>query len=173
MKHKTLPPIERLNETLNYDADLGVFTWRISTTNKISAGATAGTVMNAGYIHIQLDKVLYLGHRIAWFLFYGEDPGSSQLDHINGNRTDNRICNLRLAPRGEIDNLQNTATRKDCSSGHPGVQWSAKKNRWRAYVSTEGKQYHLGYFKTKDEAVTARLTGKATYHLFQPTERIQ
>src|SRR5690606_24034484 len=99
---------------LRYSRKSGAFSWRVPTTNRIAAGSAAGTVMNAGYVHIQVDGVLYLAHRLAWRMVTGDDPGPAQIDHKNRNRTDNRWVNLRLAPNREIDNLQNVGPRVNC-----------------------------------------------------------
>lgn len=166
MKHKPLPDSDRLRALLRYSKTTGTFSWRVSTTNRIVAGAKAGTVMNAGYVHIQIENVLYLAHRLAWRIVTGEDPGSAQIDHKNRNRSDNRWVNLRLAPNKEVDNLQNMGPRVNCSSGVPGVCWDQRKRKWRAYISTCGKQIHVGYFRNKNVAVAARKTAKRQHHTF-------
>lgn len=123
--------------------------------------------MANGYVHIQIDGVLYLAHRLAWLLSKGSDPGAAQIDHRNGQRTDNRSRNLRLALRCEADNTQNTKVRRDSTSRYTGV--APRGRRWRAYIHVNRKQYHLGCFSTKKEAKAAHRKAKAEMHRFQPT----
>ena len=171
MKHKPMPSMARILELLEYRRSTGVFTWRVASSNRMPTGSVAGTVMNAGYVHIQIDNVLYLAHRVAWFITTGVDPGLAQIDHRNRVRTDNRKRNLRLALGCETDNLQNSSVRSNNSSGHPGVCRTPNGMRWRAYVSRNRKQINLGSFKTKAEAIAARKVGKAIHHKFQPKDR--
>lgn len=166
MKHKPMPSMSRVNELLSYRKSTGLFTWKVSPTNRVPAGSVAGTEMNAGYIHIQIDSVLYLAHRIAWYIITGVDPGPAQIDHKNRVRTDNRKRNLRLAEGRELDNLQNIPKRPSNTSGHPGVCRTTNGKKWRAYVSSQYKQINLGAFDTKREAIAARKAGKAMHHQF-------
>lgn len=90
-------------------------------------------------------------------------------DHINGNRSDNRISNLRLAQHRE--NGQNQALRKTNTSGKHGVSWSKPHNKWAAYIMKDGRKRHLGLFDSLEDAGDAYLAGKARLHQFQPVPR--
>jgi len=91
------------------------------------------------------------GHQVAWYLTYGVWP-SKLIDHINGNRSDNRLSNLREATCSQ--NAHNRRkVKKDTTSQYKGV--TKVKGRWRAYISLAGKVRHLGYYPTEEEAATA------------------
>jgi hypothetical protein len=120
-------------------------------------GKEAGHLNTAGYIEIRyLGKTLQ-GHRIAWYLETGEDPGALHIDHINCIRHDNRFCNLRLATH--LDNARNRKKRNyRTSSKYKGVSWYSRHQKWIATIRVSGKSIHLGYFD--DE-----LSAHAAYYL--------
>lgn len=142
----------RIRELLTYDPADGLFRWRESVGSRARAGDVAGSTDATGYVQIVLDGVKYFAHRLVWLHQFGDWP-SDQIDHVNGLRSDNRLCNLRNATRSQ--NLANQGPRKDNSSGFKGVSFSARKAKWRAYIRQGGKQCHLGYFHSSDEAHVA------------------
>jgi len=83
-----------------------------------------------------------MAHRLAWFLVYGRNP-KGEIDHINGNPSDNRICNLRECTRSQ--NVMNTRRGN-------GVCWHKTKKKWQALVKSGGKSHFLGHFDTREEA---------------------
>ena len=92
-------------------------------------------------------------HRVAFALYHGHWP-KEQIDHINGDRSDNRIANLR-----DVSHKINHRNRKrpiNNSSGHMGVNLHKRIGRWQAYVNVDGKRRHLGYFDTAELAAAAR-----------------
>lgn len=95
----------------------------------------------------------YKAHRIAWFLHCGSWP-DGDLDHIDGDRGNNQISNLRSVTRG--GNNRNRAMSSANNSGFVGVRWVKSRRRWVSEIYFEGKQKRLGYFKTFPEAVHAR-----------------
>ena len=118
------------------------------------AGKEAFTAINAdGYrVGSRIDDRSALAHRIIWELVTGRVP--ELLDHINGDRMDNRLCNLREAtPTLSSSNRGFTHRNK---SGVIGVFWNSGRKCWQGQISMNGHQYHLGVFKTKDEAKAAR-----------------
>ena len=159
---------ERLLELLYYDPDSGLFTWRVTTSNRVKVGAAAGYVDPAGYTAIRLDSKLYLAHRLAWFYVYGKWPEKG-IDHKDGNPANNRIDNLRVADQTE--NNQNRRLGSRNKSGYAGVSWNTNVGKWLARVTVRGEIYHLGYFKELEDAVAARIEGKKKHHTFNPEDR--
>jgi hypothetical protein len=134
-------------------------------------GMESGNLSPDGYRVVCFKKRKSLkAHRIIWCLRNGRWPlPGMEIDHRDGNRSNNRDGNLREVPgRG---NCQNSALRSDSTSGHTGVNWAAYTNRWRARISHKGKTYCLGYFDSKDAAISARLDAKRRLHEFQPIPR--
>ena len=143
---------DRLKELLHYNADTGVFTWR-ATRRTVKTGAVAGTRSVKNYIMISVDAKVYCAHRLAWLYIHGVWP-TSELDHINRTRDDNRIANLRLADR--YINTRNTETRKDSLSGAKGVRWHKTQARWESRIQHNHKPITIGYYGNLQDAVQAR-----------------
>lgn len=142
--------LERLRQLLLYIPETGKFIWLTSGKGK-QAFAKAGRINN-GYRSIKIDQTVYYAHRLAWLWTHGEWP-TGYLDHINLDRSDNRICNLRLATHS-----QNSFNRKLLSnnkSGFQGVCWIKSAKRWRASIRTNGRRINLGQFRTLEEASAA------------------
>lgn len=154
--------LDRVREALNYNPETGVFTWRIRVGKKVRVGSVAGSkTSKGGYVLINLDRNVALAHRLVWFYVYGEWP-SEQVDHINGDRADNRLSNLRLANQSQ--NSCNCRLRKTNTSGYRGVSWSKEKRKWVSRIVKDHKQHVLGYFKSKDEAYYAYLQAADRLH---------
>ena len=157
--------IEALRGILFYDADTGALTWKKrpmqsfvnsrawAMWNKRFAGRPAGCVGSRGYQNVKVDYQTLGGHRIAWAIYYGEWP-EGEIDHINGDKLDNRICNLRAVSAAE--NMKNLRTPATNSSGVMGVSFVSRINRWRAYIRVNGRATHIGYFMSKEDAARAR-----------------
>jgi hypothetical protein len=145
---------ERIREVFDYDPNSGTFTWRKRTSNRVSVGDVAGVRAKNGYTYIAIDDFRLLAHRVVWFYVYGEWP-ENQIDHINRDRSDNRLVNLRLA--SVSDNACNGVIRSTNTSGFRGVSLDKRKTKkkWIAQIVKDGKQYGLGYFATKEEAYDA------------------
>lgn len=147
---RDLEPITHaeLMKWVDYNPWTGVFIARKSR-KKCRAGNAIGTVMGNGYIRITLRGRNYLAHRLAWFYMNEEWP-PEQIDHINGQRDDNRIENLRCATPHQ--NAHNKAsTRPD---GVVGV--SPQRGKYVATIGVRGKRHYLGSFSTYEAAVRAR-----------------
>lgn len=152
--------VEQVKDVLTYDPETGHFHWRVDRSN-VRAGSVAGSRISLGYTLIRLYDRQVLAHRLAWFYVYGRWP-EDQVDHINGDRSDNSLKNLRLACQSQ--NSCNGALRSTNKSGYRGVSWSKDKSKWVARIVKERKQYVLGYFASKEEAYYAYLQAARELH---------
>lgn len=114
--------------------------------------ALASVLSSTGYGTFILFGKRVLAHRVAWFVHFGDWPVF--IDHINGDRSDNRLANLRNVSR--TGNQRNQALNKNNKSGVPGVRWIPRIQRWRAEIGCGPKRKHLGNFLSFDEARKAR-----------------
>ena len=156
----SLKRLANLHEVLDYNADTGRFFWKVRRGGKASKGSVAGTLGNDGYVRIQFDGKSWLAHRLAWFLVYGTYPDS--LDHIDENKTNNTIQNLRTA-EGSLQNLNKSKPRIDnLSTGLKGVtiNKTSKSSPYVAAITFRGKRKHIGSFNTPIEAHNAYLKAK-------------
>jgi len=161
---------EELLERFIYDPDTGIFSRRTAFVGGkgIGKGSPAGfafkTKNGNGYTRFAIDGVKYYAHRLAWFYVYGKIP-THQIDHMNGDRSDNRLCNLREATNAQ--NSQNTRLpRKSGSTGLLGVTPSKSKNTYIAQIVADGKHIHVGTYATPEEAHVAYLNKKEELHKF-------
>jgi hypothetical protein len=148
---------ERLKELLDYAPETGIFTWRVEHP-RAKKGVEAGAVDYYGYVVIRLDTVLYKAHRLAWLYVNGEWPALN-IDHINRNKSDNRVDNLRLA--NQSVNMHNVSARSNSKSGVSGVTWRADRNKWNARIKIGYKNFNLGLFDDKAAAIAARHLAEA------------
>lgn len=153
-----------LKRVLAYNADTGVFTWREKIARKIRVGCIAGSIRHDGYVLIQFNMKRYLAHRIAWLYVYGEFP-PYQIDHIDGNPSNNVIANLRPATSQE-NNQNQIFPRKDSTSGFMGVYFHKTNGKFIARISTGVNRKHLGCFDTADEASASYIAAKRKFHKF-------
>jgi hypothetical protein len=158
---------ERLKELLHYCPDTGVFTWRVTRGGHVQAGRVAGT-LKQGYGQIMVDKKHYYAHRLAWLYTHGVWP--SMLDHINRDKLDNRIVNLREVTWSQ--NGQNQTSDPKNTSGYRGVIWEKNRNKWRARIQVNRKLIHIGYFDTVEDAARAYAAGAAIYHTHNPIAEV-
>lgn len=158
----------QLHGLLSYDPNSGVFTWLKSTSYRVKVGDTAGSKNSNGYLLIQIDSKRYLAHRLAWLYVYGVWP-KDEIDHINGARTDNRLCNLREATSSE--NNQNYCMRTDNTSGYVGVGWHKRDRKWQAQIQHNKKKISLGTYDTPEEAHAVYVKAKRELHTYNPTIR--
>ena len=152
-----------MKRILHYEPNNGLFTWILKQTPKsrIRTGEIAGSLNSHGYLRIRIDRHEYLSHRLAWFYIYGNWP-EEQIDHINRNRTDNRILNLRSASHSE--NQQNKSIQKNNKSGAKGVYWNKKDHKWMVRIAVNGRRYFIGLFDHKDDAENAYLEAAIVHH---------
>lgn len=164
-KHSTLTQ-ERLKELLHYDPETGLFTWRIRVAYRAHIGDVACSQPHRGYTYIMIDGSRIGTHRFAWLYMFGIWP-KDQIDHINGVRDDNRICNLREATNTE--NQQNRGISKRNTSGYAGVSFFS--GAWYARIRVNRKRIHLGCFPTPELAHEAYKQAKSELHMFCPVLR--
>lgn len=125
----------------------GIFTWIEPRQYTTKVGDVAGSIENTGYISIRINKVSYLAHRLAWFYCFEEWP-ESYIDHIDRDKTNNALDNLREATA--FENSRNRAINKNNTSGYPGVY--KRGSKWRAEIIIKGIKKYLGTFSTAHEA---------------------
>lgn len=153
---------DELKSKLHYNPETGIFTWNISPVRPVKAGSIAGSVDGNGYILIGISCKRISAHRLAWLYAHGHFT-TSDIDHINGVRNDNRLCNLREATRSQ--NLFNrSGANKNNTSGFKGVAFNKRSESFRAMIRINGKNTNLGYFNTPEEASEAYQTAARKYH---------
>ena len=131
----------------------GMLIWREDKRGFTKAGCLAGSLRRDGYIGLALSTKYLFAHRVVWEMHYGEIPEGMLIDHINGDRSDNRIDNLRLCTtRQNAYNRGKTAANK---SGFKGVCWHKQKAKWVAQITIDGKNKFLGFFTDPEEAYIA------------------
>ena len=142
----------RLKELISYEPDTGFFRWA-KKRPRCRVGDVTGCLMKTGYICIRVDNTLYTAHRLAWLYMTGAWP-QDQIDHVNGNRTDNRWGNLREATN--MENAHNRRKRVNNKSGITGVR--RENSKWLAEIKVNYRPMRLGLFDTPEEAEAAYCT---------------
>ncbi len=157
---------DQIREFLNYNPETGEFVWRIYRSPKTHAGKVAGYINAEGYRCIAVAGKLRPGQRLAWIYMYGEIPEGMWVDHINGDRSDNRLVNLRVCTPAENQRNRKTHTVGKHSSKWKGVHWT--KWGWvaRIGVTENGKfrRYALGTFGDEREAAEAYMFAALALH---------
>ena len=153
---------EQLKEYLDYNSYTGIFTWKKKPADYIKVGSIAGCKTSSGYTYITVLKQRQLAHRYAWIYVNGDIPKGLQIDHINRNKSDNCISNLRLATIGQ--NQHNRDKSKNNTSGYKGIVWDKSRNKWRAQIKINNKVINLGRFILLDDAQNAYEIASKKYH---------
>ena len=164
--------LEYLDTILEYDSESGSFTWRerprsafktnaayVAFLSKF-AGKRAGHLRLDGYRDINIGGRLYLEHRLVWLKETGTWP-IGDIDHIDGDGAHNRFINLRDV--SHAINGRNSRKSKSNRSGVTGVGWNIERGKWRARITVGRKTKLLGYFASKDDAISARKAAEAKY----------
>lgn len=146
-----LPSTRLLRRTFSYDRETGVLAWAVSPHPRIGVGATVGCINKHGYRHLLWKRRDLLAHRIIWKMVTGKDPIG--IDHINGNPSDNRWCNLREATTAQ--NAHNKKRPATNTSGYKGVTFIPAHKKWQAGIEMNGKAKHLGWFLDPKDAHAA------------------
>lgn len=174
MVEETIPQIggkfkldaERVRQVLDYDPAIGVFRWRWRADvrkewNTRYAGMIAGSPSSAMYSAITIDCTSHLAHRLAWFYTTGSWP-HADIDHIDMDRSNNRIANLREATRSE--NMHNIGAPANNTSGVKGVCWHRRSKKWDARIEAGGRRINLGCFANLDDAARAYAEAAQKHH---------
>lgn len=143
--------IERLRDLFDVDVEAGTLRRKVQAGNKAKASDAVGCQNSKGYLHLQVDRKFLLVHRVIFAIVNGHVP--EQVDHINGNKLDNRPANLRAATHAE--NQRNARIRKANTSGVKGVSWLAPRSKWQARCKVNGRDHYLGIFSDLDAAAAA------------------
>lgn len=152
--------VESLRSVFSIDPDIGALIHRIGT-RKSAAGTEAGYTNNIGYRQVAFRGSIYSVHRIAWVLYYGVAP-DGEVDHINGDRSDNRKSNLRLAT-----SAQNNHNRKLSSRNKTGIKGVFRVKRgkpWRVSIGHDRGKYYITQFECFGQAVKHANTMRAKIH---------
>lgn len=142
--YNELPTQRELNELFHYDHVSGKLYWKVNRQS-IKRNQEAGNITKFGYKKVRIDGKDYQIHRIIYKLHHGDIPTDKQIDHIDGNKLNNRLNNLRL-----VDNQENGKNRRinsDNKSGIVGICWYKKSNKWQAQIKVNGKMIYLGQSK--------------------------
>ena len=153
----------QLTDAFEYDHFLGRFKWKTARPHTtIKAGDIAGSHNKVtGYRHVRIGKGKYLEHRLVWFYVYKVWPNNT-IDHVNADRSDNRIENLREASPN--DNQHNRGKPKTNTSGYKGVSWCKRKLQWHVSIKRNNKNINIGYFDNILVAANAYKQAAHKYH---------
>jgi len=154
-----------LKELLEYNIDTGVFFWKKMPNGRVAIGSKAGTIQKSKkckkkYIAIHIKGKRYLAHRLSFLYVNGNFP-CAEVDHINGNGTDNRWINLRSVTKQE--NQRNAKLRDDNKSGITGVILRTGTTKFRSFIRVDNKQKYLGVFDNLLDAACARKSAEIKY----------
>ena len=144
---------ERLNSRYDYNPATG-FLVRKKRKGRQEYRAKAGN-----YVYVTINGKCFPAHRLIWMMVYGHWP--DEIDHINGNKQDNRLYNLRNVTR--LENMRNRCIQKNNTSGVTGVYWSPARKKWEVRIQVEGKFLFLGYFSNKEDAIAERRVAEVNH----------
>ena len=150
---KYIPSLETLRELFVLDVKNGALVRRVTRAPNAVAGDIVGSRDSKGYLHVNILGRFYRVHRLVYFMHYGVDP-DCHIDHIDGDRTNNRPENLR--PATDQQNAGNVLKMfRHNTSGYRGVSFNTRSQKWHAQIKVFGKQTYLGRFDTPEEAAAA------------------
>lgn len=150
MNRVSFDVVDRL---LSYSAETGELRWK-------HTGAMAGRVNHDGYVQVSIKGKRYQAHRLCWMLANGAFP-EGEIDHINHDKEDNRLANLRVVSGKE--NKRNRPRPKNNTSGFTGVVWHKKHKKWQAQIKVDGSCKYLGLFYSLEDAVLARKSAEVDF----------
>jgi hypothetical protein len=150
---------EEVRALLDYDPETGVLRWKQHMTPRARMGKEAGVIQQGKYRRVGIYGRYYMAHRLAWLIVTGEWP-THEIDHINGQKADNRLCNLR--PATPEQNKRNTRHRNN--TGLPGASYSSVNGKFRAQIRVNGRRKFLGWFDNAEDAHAAYVAAARRYH---------
>lgn len=154
---------EEARRHFSYDPETGLLTWIVSTSNRALPGSVvSATRQNKGktYVQMQFKYKGYAAHRVIWLWVTGSFP-EKEIDHIDGNGTNNRWSNLREVTRHQ--NGKNMRKRSSTLPNRTGVYWRKRINKWVVQIMVDRKHIHGGYFVDEQEAIAARKALEVEY----------
>ena len=165
---RKLPDVELLRKFFSYNPETGELTRLalddsfdfgipprvVKSYNLKWAGVVCKSLDKDGYVVVSINDHIYRGHRIAYAIYYGFDPFPLQIDHISGDKKDNRIENLRMCDNAT--NCRNVKRNNKNTSGETGVYWCKEKRRWRVMLQVNGRYKSFGRYVSFDQAVARR-----------------
>ena len=144
----------------DYSDETGLLTWKVSPTGSVKVGSAAGSMnRKGGYLRVRVNGKYRMNHEIALELS-GVFVGDNQVDHVNGNRTDNRLCNLRVVT--VCENMKNKRVGKNNTTGVVGVSVHPS-GLYHAHIRVDGRRINLKYTKDKFQAICARMSANNKY----------
>jgi len=149
-----------LDSILRYDPISGLFYWVLTRCSVAKAGSIAGTIRPDGYTRLRVKGRLHYAHRLAWLAYYGFNT-QLEIDHIDQNRLNNSIVNLRQVTRQ--DNQKNKCINVKNRSGVLGVHFFKERNKWVASISLNNKNVYLGIYESFFDAVCIRKSAEIRY----------
>lgn len=169
MKWHSGPPPHVLRELFSYDAATGVLVWQQPRGSRVWAGKIAGTAHDRGYLRVQLSGSNLYVHRVIWAMTHDEWP--EQIDHINGDRRDNRLVNLRAATNAQ--NCSNITRPRSTNTGHPNIYFDHRYGTYRVNIRVAGR-LRVKSFKSLQDAIPHRdaMREQATAHYWPAGARV-
>lgn len=149
----------RVKELFDYHSD-GYLIWKVRKSNNVKIGSIAGSPNSEGYIQVGIDQILYKAHRLIFLWHFGFI--SEIIDHIDGNKQNNKIENLRIATNSE--NLKNRSKQINNTSGFKGVSFHKNTNKFQASIKVKDKKIYLGLFVFAKDAHDAYCNAAKKYH---------
>ena len=154
------PTFSRFHELLRYEPETGKLFWKVVTSNRAKVGSEAGSISKSGYRTLMVDGYRFLSHRVIFLMQNGAWPVQC-IDHMDGDRLNNRISNLReCSIQTNNENKQSLVSKN--STGATGVYPAGK--RFTAKIGIGGRSKHIGNFDTIAEAQKAYFDAKAKFH---------
>lgn len=144
---------DKLTDLLAYDPDTGIFTWKSRANKRLFVGSRAGYVGSQGYRYIKILGKKYPEHRLAWFYVHGQLNPKRHIDHINHDRSDNRMANLRLVTAAQ--NAQNRSKTTHSRTQQTGIYYRKRDKKYVAQLRVGGRKVFQKAFDDADEAAQA------------------
>ena len=151
-----------LKELFDYDEITGIVVWKKSRSPRIKVGSSVKYINKFGYVQVRIEGKLWMLHRLIWLMQTGTFP-KGEIDHIDGNRSNNAWSNLRDVSKSQ--NMQNRrAADRDSKTGVLGVTFDKQRGKYRAQLTMNGEKVLNKIFTTVEEASNAYKQAKENYH---------